>query len=244
MTTEIVVLLSRALGVLQVVERELLLFACFWFIISALDELIVDLVWIYLRLSGRGAAGRLPAGVETRPLSGRIAVLVPAWQEAEVIGAMVAHTLKAWPQTGLRLYVGCYCNDAATLQAALAGASGDTRFRLVVHGNRGPTTKADCLNRLYAALCDDEARSDIVFTGVLLHVPRHYLPGFGEAGYTGPFRNDIGMNTPQNGPFQGLGSDMGHHREFLARSGDCPGCNALAAAMKGRNWGATSQFVG
>jgi adsorption protein B len=169
MTAGAVELLLRVLDVLQIVERELLLFACFWFIIGAIDELIVDLFWIWLRLTGRGGAGRLAAGVETRPLSGRIAVLVPAWQEAEVIGAMVAHTLKAWPQDDLRLYIGCYSNDNATLQSALAGAAGDSRVRLVVHGNAGPTTKADCLNRLYAALCDDEARSGAAFTGVLLH---------------------------------------------------------------------------
>lgn len=34
-------------------------------------------------------------------LSGPLAVLVPAWHEADVIGVMIAHTLRAWPQPGL-----------------------------------------------------------------------------------------------------------------------------------------------
>jgi adsorption protein B len=39
----------------------------------------------------------------------------------------------------------------------------------VIHCNAGPTTKADCLNRLHAALCDDEQREGIRFRSVVLH---------------------------------------------------------------------------
>jgi hypothetical protein len=38
---------------LLVAEHELLLFATFWFIISAIDEAAIDLSWIWLRLGGR-----------------------------------------------------------------------------------------------------------------------------------------------------------------------------------------------
>src|SRR5690606_14987837 len=41
--------------------------------------------------------------------------------------------------------------------------------RAVVHGADGPTTKADCLNRLYAAIEDDEARLGRAFRLVVLH---------------------------------------------------------------------------
>jgi adsorption protein B len=67
------------------------------------------------------------------------------------------------------LFVGCYSNDAATLDAAMAAAGGDRRVRLVVHARGGPTTKADCLNRVYAALCAEEARSDRAFASILMH---------------------------------------------------------------------------
>ncbi|MFC3213978.1 hypothetical protein [Novosphingobium panipatense] len=43
---------------LETLEHELLLFAAFWIVIGALDELGLDLCWLSLRLLGRGA----PAG--------------------------------------------------------------------------------------------------------------------------------------------------------------------------------------
>ncbi len=157
------------LGGLQLIEHELLLFAAFWFVLGILDELAIDLTWIWLRLTGRARARRLDRTLAGQPLAGRLAVFVPAWHEAEVIGAMIAHTLRSWPQTGLTLYVGCYGNDAGTLAAAIGVAGDDPRLRIVVHGRQGPTTKADCLNRLYAAMAADEARRGMAFTGVVLH---------------------------------------------------------------------------
>lgn len=162
-------LLPVLLGGLRLVEHELLLFASFWFVIGALDELAVDLGWIWLKLTGRGSDFRVPPGVEVGRLSGRAAVFVPAWHEAEVIGPMVAHTLEAWRQDGLTLYVGCYRNDPETLSAAMEAARGDMRLRLVVHDRLGPTTKADCLNRLYAALIEDEQRLGEEYATIILH---------------------------------------------------------------------------
>jgi adsorption protein B len=96
-------------------------------------------------------------------------VLIPAWQEAAVIGQTIRHLLAAWPQSGLSLYIGCYRNDPATLSAGIAAAHGDPRVRLVVHDRDGPTTKADCLNRLYAAIALDEERSGRRFASVVFH---------------------------------------------------------------------------
>lgn len=154
---------------LVLLEHELLVFAAFWFCIGLIDEFAVDLVWLWLRLSGRARALRLPAGYGAEPLSGRAAVLIPAFQEAGVIGQTVAHMLAAWPQREVALYVGCYRNDPDTLAAICAGAGGDARVRIVVHGADGPTTKADCLNRLYSAIAADEQRLGCTYASVILH---------------------------------------------------------------------------
>lgn len=69
----------------------------------------------------------------------------------------------------MRLYVGCYANDPETLTAAMKGAKGDPRVRIVVNDRPGPTTKADCLNRIYAALCHDEDRTRTRFGSIVLH---------------------------------------------------------------------------
>ena len=161
-----------ALETLQVANRELLLFALFWFLLGMVDELAVDVVYGWLRLTGRARTPRLPATTmplpTPPPLIGPIAVLIPAWQESAVIGITVAHLLAAWPQAALWLYVGCYRNDPATLAAAAAAGAGDARLRLVIHPGPGPTTKADCLNHLYAALCDDEADQGMRFRAIVL----------------------------------------------------------------------------
>ncbi|HEX4847998.1 MAG TPA: glycosyl transferase family protein [Novosphingobium sp.] len=150
-------------------EHELLAFAAFWLCVGLADELAVDLAWIWLRLTGRARTTALPVGYGAEPLSGRAAVLIPAFQEAPVIGTTLAHLLAAWPQRDLTVYVGCYRNDPATLDAASRAAGSDPRVRIVVHSAAGPTTKADCLNRLYRALEVDEARSGRSYASVLLH---------------------------------------------------------------------------
>lgn len=151
------------------IEHELLLFAAFWFILGALDELSVDLCWIWLRLTGRAGERRLSRQFGRDPLTAAAAVLVPAWQEAEVIGAMVSHALRVWPQHDFTIYVGCYRNDPATVEAVIGAACGDARVRIVVHDRNGPTTKADCLNRLYSAMAEDETRQGRRYGSVLLH---------------------------------------------------------------------------
>lgn len=159
-----------ALQWLALIEHELLLFAGVFFLIGALDEFAVDVIWIWLRLTGRTPTARLPThNLAHRKLNGLAAVFIPAWKEAKVIDHTIAHALAAWPQEDLRIYVGCYGNDPETLESAMRGANGDPRVRLVVHQHDGPTTKADCLNRLYTALAQDEMRSGRSAHMVVLH---------------------------------------------------------------------------
>ena len=152
------------------VQHELLLFAAFFFLLGALDELAVDFGWLWLKLTGRTRTPQVEHGLHgDKPLDGEAAVFLPAWQEEHVIGSTIEHMLKSWPQRELRLYVGCYPNDPGTLEAAMAAAGGDPRVRIVMQDELGPTTKAACLNRLYRALCEDERRSGRSVQMVVLH---------------------------------------------------------------------------
>ncbi|OZA93924.1 MAG: hypothetical protein B7X57_03365 [Erythrobacter sp. 34-65-8] len=159
-----------ALQWLALVQHELLLFAAIFFLAGAVDDFSVDLAWIWLRLTRR-AQDVWPSADMTGcdPLKGRAAVFIPAWDEPRVIGATLRHMLRVWPQDDLRVYLGCYGNDAATLEAALLAGCGDRRLRIVIHNQHGPTTKADCLNRLYRALELDERRQGVAFRMVLMH---------------------------------------------------------------------------
>ncbi|MEO6153103.1 MAG: glycosyl transferase family protein [Croceibacterium sp.] len=155
---------------LAVVEHELLLFAAVFFVLGCLDELAVDLCYGWLRATGRVRTWRIERDeARNRVLAGPAAVFIPAWREDQVIEYTIAHARLAWPNPQLRIYVGCYRNDPATLDAIIRGAGGDRRVRLVVHGRDGPSTKADCLNRLYEALELDERREQREFRAIVLH---------------------------------------------------------------------------
>lgn len=151
---------------------ELLLFAGIWFFIGAVDDLALDAVWLWQRIVRSGPAGEgdaLPPADQphSRPL--RHAVFIPAWDEADVIADMVGHCLHRWQGWNYRLYVGVYANDPATGFAAIRGARGDARLRLVPLGISGPTSKADCLNRLWAAMQADERSEGFLYGSVVLH---------------------------------------------------------------------------
>ena len=155
---------------LALVQHELLLFASLFFVLGMIDELAIDGLYLIGRLRGTILTPRVDRGsIEGRPLAGPAAVIVPAWREEAVIGATMRHLLSAWPQDELRLYVGCYANDPATIAAASIAARGHARARIVIHSALGPTTKADCMNRLYRAIEEDEQREGRPFRMVVIH---------------------------------------------------------------------------
>jgi adsorption protein B len=152
---------------LDLVVREAALFAAAGFLLLGIGDLLVDLIWLRLRAAAsthrRAVLGDVPP--PARP--GLLAVFVPAWDEAAVIGPMLRGALSAWGEADYRLYVGCYANDPATIAAVRAVA--DPRVRLVIGSPAGPTTKADCLNRIWCALTADEAADGRLAKAIVLH---------------------------------------------------------------------------
>ena len=154
------------------VASELALFAAAGFLLFALDDLAVDLVYLGRRLWRSATVyTRFPrafAGTLAKPANaGRLAVFIPAWDEGPVVAAMLRSTLDRWGEADFRIFVGHYPNDPAT-SAALADVS-DQRVELVMLPHAGPTTKADCLNHLYDALIASELRDGWTAKAVILH---------------------------------------------------------------------------
>ena len=156
--------------------RELALFAAAGFLIGGLDDGLVDLIWIgralwrHLVVRGGPRADAAPPAPPAPPAKpGRLALFVPAWQEAAVIGAMVETALVRLRHPDWRLYVGCYPNDPDTAAAVIRAAEGDPRIRIVVGDRPGPTTKAGCLNWIWRAMLADEAASGVPVKAVVLH---------------------------------------------------------------------------
>jgi len=151
---------------------ELALFAAAGFFLFAIDDLAVDAIY-FLRRGWRSAAvySRFPrafAGTLPAPMRpGWLAVFIPAWDEAAVIAPMLRATLRRFDHGDYRLFVGHYRNDPAT--RAAVDSVNDPRIVAVEIDADGPTTKADCLNRLYAALTAYEAAVGRQAKAVVLH---------------------------------------------------------------------------
>ena len=155
-------------GGVEIIMREAALFAASGFLILGLSDLAVDLAWIGLRLRSLGGRRASVADLPPAAPPGRLAVFVPAWDEAAVIGPMLRAAVAAWGEGDWRLYVGTYPNDPATAAAA-AAAVADPRVRIAVGSRPGPTTKADCLNLLWRALLADEAAEGRRAKAIVLH---------------------------------------------------------------------------
>lgn len=149
--------------------HELALFAAVGIAIGGIDDLLVDLIWLARTAWRRMAVYTRYQRADAGQLSGegRVAVFVPAWREAAVIGPMLETALARWRGADCRLYVGCYPNDPDTLAAVEAVAARNARVRLVPNPRRGPTTKAHNLNAMWRALLADEAGAPVV--AVALH---------------------------------------------------------------------------
>lgn len=151
--------------------REALLVVAVGIAISGLDDLFVDGVFllrgiwresfVYTRHS------RATAQSLHRAQPAPIAIIVPAWDEAAVIGAMLGDLLARLDYPRYRVFVGVYPNDPATASAVAAIA--DPRVESVTCRRPGPTTKADCLNHLWAAIVAHEAGAGWAFKAVVLH---------------------------------------------------------------------------
>ena len=161
--------MGESLWIIDAIARETLLFAGVGLFIGGIDDLVVDLIFLVLRIRH----GRRPKlTLATLPPScgpGRIAVFVAAWDEVAVIGGMLATALDRYEHDDSRIYGGAYPNDPGTIAAVAAVAALDSRVRLVIGLRDGPTTKADCLNTLWHALRRDDAREAVSTKAIVLH---------------------------------------------------------------------------
>jgi len=98
-----------------------------------------------------------------------IAILVPAWREAAVIGTMLRTLRARLRYRNYHVFVGTYANDPATAVAARAADPSGRWLSVIGFDTAGPTTKADCLNRLWRAVAARERRRNGRIDLVVLH---------------------------------------------------------------------------
>jgi adsorption protein B len=159
-------------GLAELALRETSLFAACGFLLLGVSDLAVDAIWIVRTCWRRATVYRRFARARADTLGvpgtpGALAVFVPAWDEADVIGDMLRHAFATFDHPEYRIYVGCYPNDPTGIQAV--AVCEDPRVRLTIVERPGPTTKADCLNGLWRQMLADEAAEGRRFKAVVLH---------------------------------------------------------------------------
>ncbi|MGJ5818542.1 glycosyl transferase family protein [Paludibaculum fermentans] len=130
---------------------------------SGLDDMVLDVCWLWRKLR------RCPPSLSSDSPTATIAVYIPLWQEAEVIGPMLDHNLSAIDYRDYEVFVGVYQNDAATRGAVLALARRHARVHLAEVPHDGPTSKADCLNWIRQRMLLHEDQHDLKFDVVVMH---------------------------------------------------------------------------
>lgn len=163
--------LNHAMAVVGFIGGELLVFACVGFVVGGASDMLLDVVWMVRALWRYAVVYRRYDRASTLTLAAvdqhAIALFIPAWQEADVIAAMLRHAIQALGIGDWRIFVGAYPNDPSTI-AAVRGIA-DDRVALVLNPGPGPTTKADCLNAIWHHMIDLERVDPWRAEAVVLH---------------------------------------------------------------------------
>lgn len=150
-----------------------LLLCCFAlvFFTSGLDDFLVDCCYVVTSLSA-WAYGKSRIQITVEGLLGKpqqpIAILVPAWDESDVIRPMLTNILRTITYHNFHIFVGVYPNDSATEGEVEKVRHDWKNVHRIICGNPGPTCKADCLNWVYQGIRHFEHENGIEFQAFLM----------------------------------------------------------------------------
>jgi adsorption protein B len=142
-------------------------------LLSSLDDLFID-CWYWTRQMYRAVTvKRVYRPLTVEQLHGRdeqmIAIMVPAWQEHDVIAAMIEDMVRVLDYRHYVVFVGTYRNDLETIAEVERMRRRYKQLHRVEVPHDGPTCKADCLNWVIQAILRHETEHAIEFAGVVLH---------------------------------------------------------------------------
>lgn len=142
-------------------------------LLSSLDDLFVDIYYWTLKAGirlglVRGPEIPTPEQMRAKPEQ-FLALMVPCWKEDDVIAAMIENLVSTFEYRNYVIFVGTYCNDAATINEVERMRRRYRQLRRVEVPNPGPTCKADCLNWIIQAIFLHEQQNGMQFAGVIQH---------------------------------------------------------------------------
>lgn len=143
------------------------------FLVSGLDDLFMDLVHyvrlIYRRLFRRKYIKPITREQLAAAPEKPIAIMIPAWDESNIIQRMLLNTAGALDYKNFHIFVGAYPNDEATAHEAQKAREVFPNIDIIVTPADGPTNKADCLNWIYQGIRIFEKKHDIQFDAFVMH---------------------------------------------------------------------------
>jgi len=162
----LLVTFQHAIEIITVVVTVLIL-------LSSLDDLFVD-CWYWVREFYRWFWIRaqfppLKAEALTAKPERPIAIMVPAWQESDVIQAMLETSHSLIRYHDYKIFVGVYQNDPRTIEEVKQAMARFPRVVMATVPRDGPTSKADCLNVILSEILAEEERTGRLFAGIAMH---------------------------------------------------------------------------
>ncbi len=155
---------------LDLLVRTLAWPVCGFLLANGIDDLFIDANYYVRGLFRRGQRRISVKDLKEKPQK-RIAIMIPAWQEANVIQHMLELNLSQldYASENLDIFVGTYVNDPATQERVQAVARTLPNVHCVVTPHEGPTCKADNLNWIYQGLRLVEEQRGQRFDILLMH---------------------------------------------------------------------------
>lgn len=91
----------------------------------------------------------------------KIAILVPAWKEGEIISQMLLGNVSRIHYENYLFFVGCYPNDPRTIEAVRKVSMFNPKIIPVINTKVGPTSKGQMLNRILQKIHEEQEKYKI-----------------------------------------------------------------------------------
>lgn len=143
------------------------------FCISALDDFFFDSVYWLKKLGEflfpKSNQQPIPYNYLASLPEKKIALIIPCWQEYEVIGSMLCHNLAAIDYRNYDVYVAVYPNDEKTIEAVKKSQKQFNNLYYVINPKPGPSKKADNLNMVFHHIQNLERKDHFKYDIFLMH---------------------------------------------------------------------------
>lgn len=161
---------------LQCVDISMVVLAILMMIMT-LDDAIIDILYWYKNRRPSYHSSLPPYLMSTiqehTPLhqvkQRPIAIMVPAWQESDVIANMLRQVCTQLNYPHYQVFVGTYPNDTATIAEVERMQQHYPQIQRIELPHHGPSCKADCLNYLYLGIQTFMQTHHMTFVAYVLH---------------------------------------------------------------------------